>query len=561
MCESKDIAIQIEDVGKTYKIHPSNLSRVLEAFGLLGPARRFLAPPRDFLALDGVNLSIRKGERIGIIGANGAGKSTLLKLIVGNLQPTHGRIDVDGEVQALMTTGAGFHPEFTGRQNAEASLSQLGLTTTEIDEAMKEIIEFTELDEFMDQAFKTYSAGMQARLTFATATAIKPEIVIIDEILGAGDGYFISKSTERIDRLVRESGATVLLVSHDLQTVQKFCDRAIWMERGRVRLQGPTLEVVKQYSLWLRGRTESRLQAKNAQRASGHSSRAEMDTPDGRATISLMTTGGELLTLRSLEVRIGDRVAATLLSNASTVESGVDIEVADNSITATTILPANIRMSELVVRASIDSSSPIGIEGVLQINGESQTSLLQHPGDGEYILDFGGSDDPNEQVVSWIDDVRVALSNVRMTDADDHVRAVYDHGESLHVSFHVSNKDDVELLMTPVVVIHRKDGVVISQLVGPEYRIAPSMNEPCRISMSFDELNLGDGDYVASIGIYESIHPEENTASPYVIHDRAYEFQVRGNPPMMTSVFRHPCRWTAAGNLSECIDAQREHAP
>ncbi len=558
MSESKDIAIGIEDVGKTYKIHASNLSRVLEAFGLLGPAKRFLPPPRDFLALDGVNLSIRKGERIGIVGANGAGKSTLLKLIVGNLQPTRGRIEVDGEVQALMTTGAGFHPEFTGRQNSEASLAQLGLTPTEIAETMKEIIDFTELDEFMDQAFKTYSAGMQARLTFATATAIKPEIVIIDEILGAGDGYFIGKSTERIDKLVRESGATVLLVSHDLQTVQKFCDRAIWMDRGRIRLQGPTLDVVKQYSLWLRGRTENRLQAKNAQRAGGHSSKAEMDTADGRARIGLTTTGEDPLALRSLEVRIGDRVAASVVSDESAAGPDVELELADNGIVATTTLPSDIRMSELVVRASIDSSSPIEVEGAFQVNGESRSATLRHPGDGEYILDFDCSGKSNEQVVSWVDDVRVTISNVRMTDAEDKVRAVYDQGESLRVSFNVSNQDNVELPVTPVVVVHRKDGVVISQILGPEYRLLPSKGDHCEVTMTFEELNLGNGDYVASIGIYESIDPEENTASPYVIHDRAYEFQVRGNPPMMTSVFRHPNRWAALGNLRRDTDPQRE---
>ncbi len=561
MSDSQDIAIRIEGVGKAYKIHPNNLSRVLEAFGLLGPAKRLLPPPRDFVALEGVNLSIRKGERIGLVGANGAGKSTLLKLIVGNLQPTQGRIHVEGEVQALMTTGAGFHPEFTGRQNAEASLAQLGLTPTEIADAMKEIIEFTELADFMDQAFKTYSAGMQARLTFATATAIKPEIVIIDEILGAGDGYFISKSTERVDTLVRESGATVLLVSHDLQTIQRFCDRAIWMDRGRVRLQGPTLEVVKQYSLWLRGRTENRLQAKNAQRAGGHSSKAEMDGSDGQARISIASGGGKPFTLSSLELRIGDRVAATLISKGSDPDTDADIVMSNASVTITTVLPADIRASELVVRASVESDEPIEVEGTFHINGEDRSALLKHPGGGEYILDFDGSDELKEQVISWIDDVRMTLSRVRMTNSAGENRAVYDVGDSLHVHFDVWNRGDEELPMTPVVVVHRKDGVVITQLLGPEYRIGPSSAEPCELTMSFDELNLGDGDYVISIGIYEQIDPIENTASPYVIHDRAYEFQVQGNAPMMTSVFRHPSRWTAVGDLTESREVRVKGAP
>ena len=281
----EDLAIRIENVGKMYKVFPSRWENFVDALGLhrLLPwrARKF----REFWALRGIDLSVRRGQRIGIIGCNGAGKSTLLKLITGNIPPTEGHLSVAGEVHALMSTGAGFHPEFTGRENIEASLIYQGLSTVEIAAAIEEISEFTELAEFIDQPFKTYSAGMQARLTFATATTIQPDILIIDEILGAGDGYFISKSTERITRLVEETGATVLIVTHALEMTVRFCEEAIWIDRGRVVQRGNSLEVVKAYQKYLRERNERRLRAKNQARTMS-AERASVEQGYYGATIS-----------------------------------------------------------------------------------------------------------------------------------------------------------------------------------------------------------------------------------------------------------------------------------
>ncbi|MDX1440342.1 MAG: polysaccharide ABC transporter ATP-binding protein [Rubricoccaceae bacterium] len=200
----------------------------------------------EFSALNGISVTVDQGERLGIVGRNGAGKTTLLKLITGNFAPSSGDIVVNGRVQALMNVGLGFHPEFTGYDNVRSALAYSGLSKAELDAALDDVITFAELGEFLHQPVKTYSLGMQARLMFAAATAVKPEILIIDEILGAGDAYFSAKSSHRMERLAA-SGCTLLLVSHAMQQVLQFCSRVIWLERGEIVMEGEALPVVKAY--------------------------------------------------------------------------------------------------------------------------------------------------------------------------------------------------------------------------------------------------------------------------------------------------------------------------
>lgn len=260
-------AIEITNLGKMYRLYNKPMDKVLDAFGLNFWKKNYY---QEFWALRNFDLKIKKGERIGIIGRNGAGKSTLLKTIIGNVSPTEGHIQVDGNIQALMELGTGFHPEFTGRQNIRASLSYQGFSSKEIAMKEDEIIDFAELEEFIDQPIKTYSAGMYARLAFSTATAIQPEILIIDEVLGAGDAYFAGKSVERMRNLTEQSGATVLFVSHDLSSVLQLCERIIWIDRGKVRADGNPLEIIKQYSAMIRKEEEIRLRARDLKISKKH---------------------------------------------------------------------------------------------------------------------------------------------------------------------------------------------------------------------------------------------------------------------------------------------------
>lgn len=257
------IAIQTANLGKMYKMYSSRRERILDTLGLncLFFWRR--KQYQEFWALRGINLTIRKGERVGIIGHNGAGKSTLLKTLIGAHLPSEGFMKINGRIQALMQLGTGFHPDFTGRENIRASLGYNNLNEKEIAVREAEIIDFTELDHFIDQPVKNYSAGMYARLAFATATAIRPEILIIDEVLGAGDAYFAGKCVERMKHLSMESGATVLFVSHDLASVQNMCERCLWIDKGLLRADGSTLDVIKAYSAQVREREEMRLKIRN----------------------------------------------------------------------------------------------------------------------------------------------------------------------------------------------------------------------------------------------------------------------------------------------------------
>lgn len=241
---SLDDAIVFNNVCKTYHLYQNKWQMVKDALGFKNGT-----PLQEFHALKEINLTIKKGERIGLIGRNGAGKSTLLKLITGNFKTTSGTIVINGSVQALMNTGLGFHPDFTGLENIKASLLYNGLTKEQFDDAIHDIIDFVELGEFLDQPIKTYSLGMQARLYFAVATAIHPEILIVDEVLGAGDAYFSAKSADRMKKLTN-TGCTLILVSHSTQQILQFCEKAYWLEAGKIVMQGETIEVIKAYEAY-----------------------------------------------------------------------------------------------------------------------------------------------------------------------------------------------------------------------------------------------------------------------------------------------------------------------
>jgi lipopolysaccharide transport system ATP-binding protein len=257
-----EYAVQLDNVGKLYRLYPTPQDKIVHVFGLEKILYWKKNEFRDLWVLRNITLNIRKGERIGIIGRNGAGKSTLLKLISRNITPTEGTITVNGKIQAILELGTAFHPEFTGRENIRASLTYQGYSKEQIQEKEEEIIEFTELDDFIDQPLKTYSSGMYARLAFSVATIIEPEILIIDEILSVGDAYFNGKSLERMRSLTEKNHSTILFVSHDLSGIQQLCNHVIWIEKGKIVFEGPPLEVIKAYAATIRKEDELRLRAK-----------------------------------------------------------------------------------------------------------------------------------------------------------------------------------------------------------------------------------------------------------------------------------------------------------
>lgn len=255
-----DIAISVENVSKTYRIWEKPMARLSsplqEKLARLfpvesNPARWFGARAqrgyRDFRALQSVSFELRKGESLGIIGRNGSGKSTLLQIIAGTLQPTTGTTRVQGRVAALLELGSGFNPEFTGRENVFLNGAVLGLSHRDMEARFDGIEAFADIGDFIDQPVKTYSSGMMMRLAFAVQTAVEPDLLIVDEALSVGDAPFQAKCFARL-RTIQAGGCTILFVSHDVGTVQTFCQQAVWLDRGECRAQGAAKDVCAAYA-------------------------------------------------------------------------------------------------------------------------------------------------------------------------------------------------------------------------------------------------------------------------------------------------------------------------
>ena len=242
--------IALEGVGKTYKRFAKPSDRFWQA---LWPSalRGGETKANEFVALAPLNLKVQRGEALGLIGRNGAGKSTLLQMVCGTLNPSSGRAVVNGKIGALLELGAGFNPEFTGRENVYLAAAVMGLSGAETDALYESIVEFSGIREFIDQPVKTYSSGMYVRLAFSIATSANPDILVIDEALSVGDGAFAKKSFERIMQL-KAQGTTVLFCSHSMYQVESFCDRAVWLDHGQVQMEGPASEVVAAYTDSLR---------------------------------------------------------------------------------------------------------------------------------------------------------------------------------------------------------------------------------------------------------------------------------------------------------------------
>ncbi len=253
-------SIIVRNLGKAYKQYNSKSDRLAEWFFSFGKKRHTLK-----WILNDVNFTVSPGDSVGIIGINGAGKSTLLKLITGTVKPTTGEVVMTGRVSALLELGMGFHPNFTGRQNVIIAGQLIGIPLAKIHELMPSIEEFAEIGNYIDQPVRVYSSGMQVRLAFSLATAVRPDVLIIDEALSVGDTYFKHKSFERIKQF-RKQGTTLLIVSHDKNAIQTICDRAILLNNGKLEMEGDPESVMDYYNALLADNQNQRVnQAKNKQ--------------------------------------------------------------------------------------------------------------------------------------------------------------------------------------------------------------------------------------------------------------------------------------------------------
>lgn len=245
----REIAIEVKDVQKVYKLYDRLRDRMKEAFGIDKKIHKL------HYALNGVNLSIYRGETVGIIGTNGSGKSTILKIITGVLHPTSGEVHVNGRISALLELGAGFNQEYNGIENIYLNGTMMGFSEKEIDEKLPAILEFADIGDYVYQPVKTYSSGMFVRLAFAVAINIEPEILIVDEALSVGDVFFQAKCYHKFEEF-KEMGKTIVFVSHDLNSISKYCDRVFLLNKGNLLGEGSPKEMIDAYKRVLVGQYE-----------------------------------------------------------------------------------------------------------------------------------------------------------------------------------------------------------------------------------------------------------------------------------------------------------------
>ncbi|OAB41817.1 ABC transporter ATP-binding protein [Paenibacillus antarcticus] len=242
--------IEIKDVVKSYKLYDKPLDRLKEA---ISPTHKMYH--KEFIALNGISFNVEKGDALGILGKNGSGKSTLLKLITGVLSPSSGSIQVKGKISAILELGAGFNPEYSGKENVYLNGLMMGFTREEIDNKMNNIIEFADIGEFIEQPVKIYSSGMFARLAFAVSINVEPEILIVDEALAVGDVRFQTKCIDKMKEL-KSKGTTILFVSHATEQVKRFCNKAVWLKDGVVQASGESSEIADLYEDFMKYNTE-----------------------------------------------------------------------------------------------------------------------------------------------------------------------------------------------------------------------------------------------------------------------------------------------------------------
>lgn len=583
-------SIRLEHVSKMYQLFRSPRYRMLDALGFPVNSSNY----DEFWALRDLSLSVARGARLGLVGRNGAGKSTLLKLVAGLIQPTEGTVAVAGNVTALMELGTGFHPEFTGRMNVMSSLAYQGITGARARALLDDVLDFSELDEFIDKPVKTYSAGMYSRLAFAAATAVRPEILIIDEILGAGDAYFAGKSARRMAALTAD-GSTVLFVSHDMSAVQMICDRAVWIERGRIVADGDPIEIGRQYAASIRKQEELRLQAVNLKLRRGHISEMLADSEADRVIVVRFVTPSGVAprsALRVSEIALqhnGEDVDKVLVGTARDDDGSYRVHL----LTARGYMdwsapqiddvagpfrefrdmggeyrhaPASVKVplgvgrlgdfSVRVVHGGSADGEPVlfqmfdGVDYVTLGAIERGTGINPRAVSQSFALVGPKEDAPPSPAEPLKSDFvygegTVSIEAVEFLGNDRRAQRVFAFGEDLHVRVRWSARRDFDAL-TFVVCLYGMDGRCVTQVVSPP-TAATDEHRSGVVEADFSPLLVGKGDYAVSIGVFDGMTEAQPVGDkPLSVHDREYRIKIVAPPEVMMDrgLVVHPVRWS-----------------
>lgn len=596
-------AITISGLNKMYKTFNKPKYRILDLLGL----EKFTKNKyNEFWALKDININIKKGSKVALVGRNGAGKSTLLKIISGNLAPTSGKVKINGKVSALMDLGTGFHPEFSGRENIFASLAYSGVVGKEAEAKFEEILDFSELEDFIDNPVKTYSAGMYARLAFATSTAIVPEILIIDEILGAGDAYFINKSIDRMKKLT-EGGTTVLFVSHDITSVQKLCSEAIWIDKGHVVMEGHILDVTAEYLASIRKQEEKRLKARNLRLKHNDLKTLEESINNEIVYCHLITENGapidkhpiskislfmddnevEMLEIgKGFDNNTGNNIF--LLIDKETINWS-DIYNKDDKVYrnfeniggtfqhASFAVKVNnledLSRYSLTIEYKDSSNECVKVE---YYNGKEYIFLgsLETQNDNTWkqstfafakVTETQNQDDQDNQSDSMtttnikethiIDrennskiygSGEIVLTKVQFLDSQNEEKLIFTSGEYKKVRLHYKAN---ERIFNPVFVVayYLLDGTCATQAISnKDYFEVSTISGEGFVDIVFDPLLLGAGNYLVSVAIFKEVNLLDNIEpSAYDLHDKMYEVKIE--QPFGINVnlglVNHPIRW------------------
>lgn len=555
------MAIAATGLTKVYRLYDRPRHRLLDVFGLLPTGS---SGYREHKALDGVTLSIARGEKVAIIGRNGAGKSTFMKLVSRVAQPTSGRLQVSGHIHALLQMGTGFHPDFTGRQNVFAYLAQMGIDGGSARQLFADIVEFSELEDYIDQPVKTYSTGMAVRLMFSTSTAIKPDLLLLDEVLGVGDAYFTQKSFDRISELCRRGGTTLLLVTHDLYSAIRLCDRVVWIDRGRVVMDGTGAPVVRAYEDSIRLQEEARLREKKRRRLQSESGAANthvivefrsgdagfLRAPVYFSDIELRHQGAVVARVPVSEEPSGTGshiVSEGSAWGAAGVWAGRGARAFLNygspfrKVAAAFALPAAALpedMRDVELRISAQTAVACELAASAFIDGaECVLPNLNLPAERwhDAIVRFDAAAASRHLNVGVHGTGAIAVDDVRLVSprgADTHVLT---HGEPLDIEFHYRVNDPALCERPQILMAIHRDGVQDVCRFGTSELSFDGTARTGTVGVHFDRLSLADGRYtltvmVARHGYYDDRPTQYFSLSPgvYACLSQVLEFIVEG---------------------------------
>ena len=600
---TSDAVVRVENLTKRYRLYRKPLHRFLDMYGLLwAPKGKY----KEHEAVAGLSFEVKRGEKVAIIGRNGAGKSTLLKMICGVVTPTSGSLSVDGEIHALLSLGTGFHPDFTGRENIYSYLAHLGVTGREADRRFAEILEFSELHEYIDQPVKTYSAGMGVRLMFSSATVVAPDILVIDEVLGSGDAYFAKKSFERMKELCERTGTTLLMVTHDLYSAAMFCERLIWIDRGAIKMDGPGKSVLRAYEESIREQEEQRLRAlrlatveTNLKAGAGEGGALPAylrlapgdDAPPDLAVSHIRFFDGEAL-LATLDIgEAGADEAAGRVRSVVPVLDGREgnwgeLETIDGR-PARRMLPYGSIFHKLPLIITDPAIVKAAREGVLSVELGCLTGR-------RHVLEFAALEPDGGAIVAqqfeatpggWRD-LRVALraieaspllapsesrarhgqramqiTDVRFAGSDGGERMHFTAGAAMRIklSYRINRPDFAE--RPTILAAFQQNGVIRShRFWTDQILISAADGREGEIEIVADPLLLGAGAYFVTISVFQegyinSAAPKKFFAvseSVYDMHARAYEIIVKPSTTQAFCndvIFQHPSLWRHNGKV------------